>query len=104
MNDDEGSRTMSQKIRPRGPWWISAGVAVLLVVMAWAQEKPAAAGHGPDFERDVQPVLAANCFNYHGPKMQMARLRLDAKTAAFAGGQSGKVIQPGDAAASILYQ
>jgi len=58
----------------------------------------------PDFARDIQPVLAANCYNCHGPKMQMARLRLDVKQTAFIGGQSGKVIKPGDAAGSILFQ
>jgi hypothetical protein len=58
----------------------------------------------PDFERDVQPILAANCYKCHGPKVQMARLRLDAKRTALAGGQSGKVILPGSADKSILYQ
>jgi hypothetical protein len=69
----------------------------------FAQEKPDAA-HVPDFTRDIQPILAASCYNCHGPKMQMARLRLDAKQTAFEGGQSGKAIKPGDAAGSILYQ
>jgi Protein of unknown function (DUF1553)/Protein of unknown function (DUF1549)/Planctomycete cytochrome C len=57
-----------------------------------------------DFARDIQPILAANCYKCHGPSLQMARLRLDAKQTALAGGQSGKVIQPGNAAASVLYQ
>jgi hypothetical protein len=34
----------------------------------------------------------------------MGRLRLDARQTAFEGGQSGKVIKPGDAAGSILVQ
>jgi mono/diheme cytochrome c family protein len=57
-----------------------------------------------DFAHDIQPILAANCYKCHGPAMQMARLRLDAKKTALAGGQSGKVILPGNAAGSILYQ
>jgi mono/diheme cytochrome c family protein len=57
-----------------------------------------------DFARDIQPILAANCYKCHGPSLQMARLRLDAKRTALAGGQSGKVILPGQAPSSILYQ
>ncbi len=83
-------------------WSILAGVAVLVLVSA-AQEKHDAAP-GPDFVRDIQPIFAANCYNCHGPKLQMAKLRLDARTTAFTGGQSGKVILPGNAAGSILYQ
>jgi hypothetical protein len=57
-----------------------------------------------NFAQDIQPILAANCYKCHGPALQMARLRLDAKQTALAGGQSGKVIQPGSADSSILYQ
>ncbi len=69
----------------------------------FAQEKQDPAP-GPDFARDVQPILAASCYNCHGAKMQMGRLRLDARQTAFDGGQSGKVIKPGDATGSLLYQ
>ncbi len=79
------------------------GIAVLLVTLAAGQDKKNPAP-GPDFVRDIQPVFAANCYKCHGPAMQMARLRLDAKQTALAGGQSGKVIVPGNAAASPLYQ
>ena len=57
-----------------------------------------------DFVRDIQPIFAKSCQSCHGPKTQMGGLRLDAKDPALAGGQSGKVIQPGRAAESILYQ
>ena len=50
-----------------------------------------------DFARDVQPVLAQSCVSCHGPKSQLGGLRLDAKTTAMAGGQSGKVIVAGKA-------
>jgi hypothetical protein len=49
-----------------------------------------------DFVRDIQPIFAANCYSCHGPQVQMAGLRLDARP--------GKILTPGDAAASILYQ
>lgn len=82
---------------------VLAGISLFVVGSLLAQDKPDAS-QGPDFTRDIQPILAASCYNCHGPKVQMARLRLDAKQTAFAGGQSGKVIQAGDANASILYQ
>lgn len=50
-----------------------------------------------DFTKDIQPVLAASCYNCHGEKMQMGNLRLDAKAIA------QRTIQPGHAAESTLY-
>ena len=57
-----------------------------------------------DFTRDVQPIFAKSCYGCHGAKKQMGGLRLDSKVLAFAGGQSGKAIQPSKAAESTLYQ
>jgi hypothetical protein len=55
-----------------------------------------------DFNRDVQPILAQSCHSCHGPKSQMGALRLDAKTTAMKGGQSGPSIVPGKSADSLL--
>ena len=57
-----------------------------------------------DFTRDVQPIFAKSCYGCHSVKKQLGGLRLDSKTLAFAGGQSGKSIQPSNAAESTLYQ
>src|SRR5205085_11824136 len=57
-----------------------------------------------DFTRDVQPIFAKSCYGCHGANKQMGGLRLDSKALAFAGGQSGKSIQPSKAAESTLYQ
>jgi hypothetical protein len=54
---------------------------------------------GADYLADVQPVLAKACYNCHGPKQQMAGLRLDMQSAALA-----KVIQPGRGGESTLYR
>src|SRR6267143_3410489 len=56
-----------------------------------------------DFARDIRPILEGSCFGCHGPTLQMSGLRLDAKTSALAGGQTGKVILPGNATSSPLY-
>ncbi len=51
-----------------------------------------------DFESEVWPVFQRSCLMCHGPKSQMAGLRLDSKQLA------GRTIQPGNAAGSSLYQ
>ncbi|MDQ6665690.1 MAG: hypothetical protein M3Z23_15025, partial [Acidobacteriota bacterium] len=56
-----------------------------------------------DFVKDVQPIFQKSCYGCHGPKNQMARLRLDSKALAMAGGQSGVAIHPGKPSESILY-
>src|SRR5947209_2986761 len=47
------------------------------------------------FESKVRPVLAANCFNCHGPDKQKAGLRLDSLASMLEGGDSGPAVRPG---------
>jgi hypothetical protein len=48
------------------------------------------------FEKQVRPLLAANCFECHGEKKQEAGLRLDARQPAMRGGDEGPVIKAGN--------
>jgi mono/diheme cytochrome c family protein len=57
-----------------------------------------------DFVQSVEPIFAAKCYACHGPSQQVSGLRLDHGPAALAGGYGGKVILPGNPAASILFQ
>jgi len=57
-------------------------------VGAAAPAKPAAASI--DFAKDIQPIFAERCYECHGEKKQKSSFRLDVKTTAFAGGESGK--------------
>ncbi len=57
-----------------------------------------------EFVRDIQPIFQQSCQGCHGAKAQMGGLRLDAKAAAMHGGNSGRLIEPGKADASVLYQ
>ncbi len=62
-----------------------------------------AASKGPvDYVRDIQPLFAKNCYSCHGAEKQKNGLRLDLKAAALAGGDSGRVILPGNSAQSKL--
>lgn len=55
-----------------------------------------------DFQRDVQPILKANCIGCHGPTQQMNNFRLDRRRDAVRGGTIA-VIAPGNSQASHLY-
>jgi hypothetical protein len=65
----------------------SAAVAAALLVSAGCQSKRAgtATQQHLDFNQDVQPILASNCFSCHGPdpEMRKANLRLDLEESAF---------------------
>ncbi|MFM8635420.1 MAG: PSD1 and planctomycete cytochrome C domain-containing protein [Planctomycetia bacterium] len=57
-----------------------------------------AAGAGPDFNRDIRPILSHNCFACHGPDEHDRRggLRLDDREAAISELESGsRAIVPG---------
>lgn len=56
-----------------------------------------------DFVRDVQPILAKNCFSCHGPQKQKGGLRLDVKSFALAGGKEAAIL-PGKGADSPLIK
>ncbi|HEV2969557.1 MAG TPA: c-type cytochrome domain-containing protein, partial [Pirellulales bacterium] len=68
---------------------------------AATEPSPAAADF---FESQVRPVLAANCFECHGPKKQESDLRLDSREAMLIGNSDGPVIVPGDAEKSRLVK
>jgi hypothetical protein len=80
------------------PLLLLAGLALLALGATGRAETPAI-----DFERQVRPLLAENCFACHGPDDQQrkASLRLDVKQAALG---HGSVIVPGRAEASELLE
>jgi mono/diheme cytochrome c family protein len=84
---------------PGRPTFIIACLAVPL----FGQAQPPAA---PDFQREIRPLLAENCFQCHGPdpSSRMAGLRLDLKSAALQPGKRGAALVPGSPAESLLYQ
>ncbi|MBI4625115.1 MAG: DUF1553 domain-containing protein [Verrucomicrobia bacterium] len=59
---------------------------------------------GVDFNRDIKPIFADRCYSCHGPEKQKSGLRLDRKSDALQGGDSGIVIVPHESAKSVLFQ
>ncbi|MFM7249780.1 MAG: DUF1549 domain-containing protein, partial [Planctomycetaceae bacterium] len=85
---------------------ITVATACLLLAAACGragETEPAPAS--PDFEREIQPILAEHCSACHGvdAAARQGGLRLDERDGALAGGESGPTaIVPGKPAESLL--
>jgi hypothetical protein len=55
------------------------------------------------FERVIRPLLAKHCFECHSGPKQFNGLRLDSRSHAFQGGDSGAAIVPGKPMQSLLF-
>ena len=76
-----------------------------IFAIAFCSLLPAAAGdESIDFESRVRPLLVHRCSHCHGADIQKGGLRLDAKHAAFNGGDNGLVIMPGNSGQSELVR
>ena len=72
-------------------------VALGLAVLANAEA-------GPDFAREVQPILASACVRCHANAIPQGQLRLDTRDGLLKGGASGPVVVAGQPEASPLYK
>lgn len=87
--------------RTSGACWITFRLLLpaLLISAVSARAAP------PDFEKEIQPIFAANCSKCHGPEKQKGGYRLDVKSIALTGGEgSAPNILPGRASASALVK
>jgi mono/diheme cytochrome c family protein len=78
--------------------------ACLIILLSWTLS-PAADKQSVDFARDVQPIFKGRCYSCHDARKHKSGLRLDVKTSALRGGESGKpAIVPGDSKKSELVR
>ncbi|XZE51865.1 PSD1 and planctomycete cytochrome C domain-containing protein [Planctomycetaceae bacterium SH139] len=75
---------------------------LFVIAIGWSFSLSVNASDAIDFNRDIRPILAENCYFCHGNDAQhrMADLRLDVREDAIAGG----AIVPGEADASLLIE
>ena len=80
--------------------------SLCLLVAPLSAEPALNRGETVEFQREVRPVLADNCFACHGPdaNARQAGLRLDTRDGAFADRGGYRIIVPGNSAESRLYQ
>ena len=82
------------------------GLSLILSVtaaMAGNRDLPPPAPAGVDFSEQVEPILRDRCYACHGATVQMNGLRLDERSHALKGGDSGlPSVIPGDSAQSLL--
>ena len=78
-----------------------ARAAILLCCLWLAAVR---AGAAVDFDAEIRPLLQERCVECHGPKKAKADLRLDARSHAFKGGESGPAFVAGDPAKSALVE
>jgi mono/diheme cytochrome c family protein len=57
-----------------------------------------------NYYRDIEPILNSSCVSCHQESMAAGGLKLDAPENLLQGGASGKVVIPGKADRSLLYQ
>ena len=78
--------------------------ALPFVPVAAQPQLPPATARSVDYQADVKPLLAQNCYGCHGPEVQQSGLRLDLRQNALRGGDYGPVIVPGKSADSKLIR
>ncbi len=78
----------------------------ILVQLAWFSlvGLPNALANGPDFDRDIAPILKRACWKCHGEQPRKAKLDLRTPQQIRSGGKSGPAIADNSATKSLLYQ
>src|SRR4051794_21249719 len=80
---------------------VSAAVIAAICGLSVVSAADSDAGH--DFEMQVRPLLAKNCFACH-TESAMGGLRLDSRESILKGGKSGPAVTPGNSGESLLIQ
>lgn len=63
-----------------------------------------AQAEGPDFAKEIAPILETSCVKCHCEAKAKGKLRMDTKEMALKGGKDAKLIIPGKSAESALIK
>ena len=85
-------------------WLPATGAGLLLTLLLTVAGLPGDAAREPTFEKDILPLLEAQCFQCHGEKTRLSGLDLRTPGAMVKGGVKGAAISPGAARNSLLYK
>ncbi len=81
-------------------WALAIALALAPAAASGADDKQPV-----DFAKQIRPIFMSHCVKCHGPKKQASGYRLDIKSRALEGGDSGEdAIVPGEAEKSPLVQ
>src|SRR5271157_4723821 len=87
---------------------LSLLLATLAAGAAQVATQPQVTAHKPrpriTFAHDIAPIFQKSCTPCHGAEKPQGGLRLDSEAATLMGGESGKVIIPGDSEKSPLVK
>ena len=84
--------------------WLLMGLCLgtCLSAQAWIED------HAPrstsTFEQSIRPILTAHCMQCHNESKRKGGLDLTSLASLAKGGSTGPVVEPGQAASSLLYQ
>jgi hypothetical protein len=99
---------MNDESRKRCAWrWIAGACLIasgVFAATAHGDDAPAPTTTAPQFERDVHPLLKTYCWKCHGGEGYAAELDFRSLPLILKGGKNGKVLEPGSAEKSPLYQ
>lgn len=84
--------------------WRTSLVFTCLVALSLNSATELARGDSPDFQKQVAPIIAKRCLECHSSSNAEGGLDLAQKTLALKGGESGKAIEAGEPANSLLWQ
>jgi hypothetical protein len=94
--------TSRSSFRSRFPALAGSSLVLLVLLVARAGAL-AESGDSVDFQTDVWPILERSCLECHNPNKHSSNLRMDSPERLMAGGDGGRVLEPGDPEASSLY-
>ena len=75
-----------------------------LGIACWAWTVAAQTNPADVFEKNVQPVLRANCLQCHNQQLKTSGLALDSRASVLGGGNRGPAAKPGAPSESLIIQ